>query len=142
MPRLDIDQRRAKYAFTNAGIGMGKAGKKYGSQIESLPMMIHNSGLRNTLAFAYAKGHLKGEKGAIEWKLVFDHITNWLKTEPTGTLTTLKSLIKSDDILKAIIDLGDYEYRFATQETIALVNWLRKLVKGEENQPPKKEDKP
>lgn len=128
MPRIDIDQKRAKYAFEKANAGMKAEGKKYGSQIESLPMMIHNSGLRNTLAFAYAKGILKDSK---EWKLVFEHLTNWLKTEPTGTLTTLKSLNKADDMLKAIIDLGDDEYRFATQETFALVNWLRKLVKGE-----------
>jgi len=131
MARLDIDQKRAKYAFTNAEIGMSKAGKKYGSQIESLPMMIHNAGLRNTLAFAYAKGHLKGEKGSNEWKLVFDHLTNWLKTEPTTFFSQTIKSTKPDEILNEIINLGAYEYRFATQETIALVNWLRKLVKGD-----------
>lgn len=154
MPRLDIDQKRAKYAFDSVFSvdeikneekyddaqlkkkqkELEVLKKKYGSQIESLPMMIHNSGLRNTLAFAYAKGILKDSK---EWKLVFEHLTNWLKTEPTGTLTTLNKKESKDiketpnDILKAIIDLADDKYRFATQETFALVNWLRKFVKGD-----------
>jgi CRISPR-associated protein Cmr5 len=134
MSRLDIDQKRAKYAFEKASAGMKAEGKKYGSQIESLSMMIHNSGLRNTLAFAYAKGYLKDNK---EWKLVFEHLTNWLKNEPTDFFTNLKSKTRAEDILKEIIELGDYEYRFATQETVALVNWLRKLVKGEDKQPKK-----
>lgn len=135
MSRLDMDQTRAKYAWEcrNEGMNVGN----YGSQIESLPMMIHNSGLRNTLAFAYAKGILKDSK---EWKLVFEHITNWLKTEPTGFFTSLNSKTKPDEILNEIINLGDYEYRFATQETIALVNWLRKLVKGEDKQSKKEKE--
>jgi len=133
MSRLSIDQERAKYALTCIQSKIGK----YGSYIESLPMMIHNSGLRNTLAFAYAKGILKGDD---VWKKVFDDIINWLKKEPTGFFTTLKSKTRAEDILKEIIELGDYEYRFATQETIALVNWLRKLVKGEDKNSNKKED--
>jgi len=135
MARLDIDQLRAKYAFTNAGIGMSEAGKKYGSQIESLPMMIHNAGLRNTLAFAYAKGYLKDNK---EWQLVLDHIINWFaKEEPTKFFgTTFKEQKEDKQVaeanIKAFIEIkDDYLYRFATQETIALVNWLRKLVKGD-----------
>ncbi len=138
MSRLSIDQERAKYAFeVVSAVKVDKLKKAYGSQIESLPMMIHNSGLRNTLAFAYAKGILKGDD---VWKKVFDDIINWLKTEPTGFFTTLKSKTKSEDVLKEIINLGDYEYRFATQETIALVNWLRKLVKGEDKNSNTKED--
>lgn len=137
MPRLDIDQKRAKYAFTSATAGV-KVGK-YGSQIESLPMMIHNSGLRNTLAFAYAKGYLKQDKNKInEWQLIFDQLMNWFaEEEPTKFFgTTFKKQENDKNIatanIKAFVEIeDDYQYRFATQETFALVNWLRKLVKGE-----------
>ena len=134
--RLDIDQKRAAYAFKVVSSVTEKSKKAYGSQIEKLPMMIHNSGLRNTLAFAYAKGYLKDNE---EWKLVSDQIINWLaKGHTSFFISTLQKQEKdrrvASENLKILIDLGDYEYRFAMQETFALVNWLRKLVKGEDYQ--------
>lgn len=150
MARLDIDQARAKYAFTSVSSvdkiddkeKLKKAEalkKKYGSQVEKLPMMIHNSGLRNTLAFAYAKGYLKQkEKQVNEWQLIFDQIFNWFaEKEPTNFFgTTFKKQENDKDVatanIKVFVEIEDaYQYRFATQETIALVNWLRKLVKGD-----------
>lgn len=124
--RLDIDRERAVYALQCVNQRTGN----YGSYIESLPMMLHNSGLRNTLAFAYAKGYLK-DKPEQGWKRVFDHLINWFRTEPTNFIPALKTKSESD-LLEYIITLEDEaSYRFLTQETYALLNWLRKLVKGD-----------
>ncbi len=146
MSRIDIDRARASYAFKVVKEGRGN--KAYGSQVEKLPMMIHNSGLRNTLAFAYAKGYLNGKDGGNEkgkeWRQVFTHLVNWFATEDPTKFFDAKFDPMPDDCLKVhestaeknlefIVKLkDDSQYRFATQEIFALVNWMRKLVKGEE----------
>ena len=112
--RLDIDQKRASYAFDMVeSVGdlsdeakqkldekqqqkkTEELKKKYGSQIESLPMMIHTSGLRNTLAFAYAKGYLKDAK---EWRQVFTHLINWFAEEDPTKFFRLKEALSENGI--------------------------------------------
>jgi CRISPR type III-B/RAMP module-associated protein Cmr5 len=140
MTRLDIDQERAKYAYKC--VIKAKSEGNYGSHIARLPMMIHNSGLRNTLAFAYMNGYLKAknDNDKKDWKLVCKHLFEWLFIKETSqTLVesfnedfkTKSDKFKMDIFMSRIIELKDYEYRFATQESLALVNWLRKLVKGD-----------
>jgi len=144
MSRLSIDQERAKYALNCRNEGMTV--DKYGSHIESMPMMIHNSGLRNALAFAYSTGFLKDEgkdDKKADWKLLFEHLTYkyWfdphkettqflLSKKPTD-FDTKSRRDKASAVIEIFINLPDYEYRFVTQETISLLNWIRKLVKGD-----------
>jgi CRISPR type III-B/RAMP module-associated protein Cmr5 len=142
MSRIDIDRKRASYAFRV--VSGAKSNKAYGTQVEKLPMMIHNSGLRNTLAFAYAKGYLSDKDKGKEWRQVFTHLINWFSQEdPTGFFVgKFESMSddspktdkpKAEKNLKCIIELeDDAQYRFATHEVLALANWMRKLVKGEE----------
>jgi CRISPR type III-B/RAMP module-associated protein Cmr5 len=135
--RLDIDQKRALYAYDCAELGKNK--DKYDSYIQSLPMMIHNSGLRNTLAFAYSNGFLKEKKNPT-WQLIFEHLVYWFVSdkEVTGSLKhkfakdfdKLPANLKAQSAMTIIIGLEDYEYRLAIQETIAVLNWIRKLVKS------------
>lgn len=138
MARLDIDQKRALAALGSVKKVKKDNLKEYGSYVESLPMMIHNSGLRNTLSFALLKGY-KGKSKSKAWEHVFSDLLKWLGSEPMAFLNLdfRKKAIKetlnekeAEELLELVLNWGNEEYRFATQETFAFVNWLRKLAKN------------
>ncbi len=138
MARLDIDQKRALAALNFVKKAEEKNMDMYGSHVESLPMMMHNSGLRNTLSFAVLKAY-KGKNKSKDWEYVFLCLIKWLGIEPMAFFNAdfrtkaNKETLTEDEaeaLLKLVLNWGNEEYRFATQETFAFVNWLRKLAKN------------
>jgi CRISPR-associated protein Cmr5 len=82
-----------------------------------MPAMIHVNGLGQTLAFYYSKRTIKAY-GAI-YKIIGDY----LKTQ-------FDSATKYTELIDWVVNLQSPEYRLATNETMALLDWMRKFVSG------------
>jgi CRISPR-associated protein Cmr5 len=137
-----LEQERSNYAFESVSKIKGKPFEKDASSlISKLGTLILTNGLGNTLAFLFAKGkdhHLE----------VIAIISNWLFRQdgqnPGITRDDLKNKDKKDkkieEIMKRLVlNTSVEQYMYYTEETLRLVNWLRRfsdamLESGGENE--------
>jgi CRISPR-associated protein, Cmr5 family len=132
-----LEQERSNYAFKCISEIKGKTFEKDASSlISKLGTLILTNGLGNTLAFLFAKGkdhHLE----------VIAIISNWLlgqegQKEPGFKRDNVK--VKIEEIMKKLVlDASVEQYMYYTEETLRLVNWLRRfsdamLESGGENE--------
>ena len=57
----------------------------------------------------------------INFPCLYDQIAGWLRCQ---------SLIGVGEMVSLVIDMESSEYRRITTETLALLNWVRRLVDG------------
>jgi CRISPR-associated protein Cmr5 len=135
-----LEQKRSKYAFDEISKVKGKSFEKdFSSLISRLATLILTNGLGNTLAFLFAKGknhHLQA----------IYILANWLINRSSIGKQDLKDLKennvkeKQGEILKKLVlDVSVEEYIFYTEESLRLLNWLRRysdamLTKGDSNE--------
>jgi CRISPR-associated protein Cmr5 len=132
-----LEQERSNYAFKCISEIKGKPFEKDASSlISKLGTLILTNGLGNTLAFLFAKGkdhHLE----------VIAIISNWLlrqesQKEPGFKRDNVK--VRIEEIMKRLVlDASVEQYMYYTEETLRLVNWLRRfsdamLESGGENE--------
>lgn len=92
---------------------------KYGSVVRKLPSYIMTNGLGQTLAFLKAKG--KGEPGN-EHEILYQHLASWLK----------RRLDINGDLLDWVVNTAtSQQYRMATMEALALLQWLKRFAEAE-----------
>jgi CRISPR-associated protein Cmr5 len=128
LPRLNIEQERAKAAFGYA-TRTNKKGN-YDGNAKKLPMYVLNNGLVNTIAFAYSKS---------DWEQLYLDIEDWFLKESQGLIKielqknkdALPEKDKKKALINTIISLDSNELRQVTTETLALFSWLRRFVKEE-----------
>jgi CRISPR-associated protein Cmr5 len=119
-----LEQERSNYAFECISKIKGKNFEKDASSlIAKLGTLILTNGLGNTLAFLFSKAkdhHL--ETIAI--------ISNWLY-ELEGRKEEIKKdnvQQKIDQIMKKfVLDVDVEKYMYYTDETLRLINWLRRF---------------
>ncbi len=129
-----LEQERSNYAFKCVSKIKGEPFEKEASSlISKLGTLILTNGLGNTLAFLFAKGkdhHLE----------VIVIISNWLfrQEEPGFKRDNVK--VRIEEIMKKLVlDATVEQYMYYTEETLRLVNWLRRfsdamLESGGENE--------
>jgi len=132
-----LEQERSNYAFKCVSKIKGEPFEKDASSlISKLGTLILTNGLGNTLAFLFAKGkdhHLE----------VIVIISNWLfmqegQKEPGFKRDNVK--VKIEEIMRnLVLDASVEQYMYYTEETLRLVNWLRRfsdamLESGGENE--------
>ncbi len=135
MSNKTLEQKRANYAFRMINEVINKDYEKdFSSLIGRLPTLILTNGLGNTLSFLFSKGkeqHL----------FAIAIISNWLfnetdlkvvkgefKEEWFNNLEKLKNKENIAKILNPIIlEAKTEEYMFATEETLRLLNWLKRF---------------
>ncbi len=135
MSNKTLEQKRANYAFNKIKEVSGKSYEKdFSSLIGRLPTLILTNGLGNILSFLFSKGkeqHL----------FAIAIISNWLfnetdlkvvkgefKEEWFNNLEKLKNKENIAKILNPIILEAETEkYMFATEETLRLLNWLKRF---------------
>ena len=129
-----LEQERSNYAFECVSKIKGKPFEKDASSlISKFGTLILTNGLGNTLAFLFAKGkdhHLE----------VIVIISNWLfrQEEPGFKRDNVK--VRIEEIMKKLVlDATVEQYMYYTEETLRLVNWLRRfsdamLESGGENE--------
>lgn len=92
---------------------------KYGSVVRRLPSYILTNGLGQTLAFLKAKG--KGEPDS-EHEILYQHLAGWLQ----------KQLSINGDFLDWLVKTAtSQQYRLATMEALALLQWLKRFAEAE-----------
>jgi len=120
-PQVDLERKRARAALEavkKAQNDLGKdGGKKYGQLARSGSADIMTMGLGQTLAFWAAKK----EKHHLQ---LLNNVTTWLVTQKL-----LKEAEKPLDWVMQLEDTG--LYRRATQETLALLAWIKRFSEAE-----------
>jgi len=92
---------------------------KYGSLVRKLPSYILTNGLGQTLAFLKAKG--KGEPGN-EHEVLYQHLEGWLQ----------RQLGINGNLLDWLVNKAtSQQYRLATMEALALLQWLKRFAEAE-----------
>jgi CRISPR-associated protein Cmr5 len=111
-----LDQIRAQYAWEQ----VQGTDDKYKNLAKGLPALVMSNGLMQTLAF------LKG-KGANEHSRLLAHILGWLGSDHARVLTR----DQCEDFNKAMNALAacdSLQYQRATEETLAILKWIRYLA--------------
>ncbi len=149
MNNKTLEQKRASYAFEKIKEVINKPYEKdFSSLIGKLPTLILTNGLGNTLSFLFSKGKeqhllaiaiitnwlfnesdLKIIKGEFkkEW---FNELENLSKKPEKEKRETINKIIKEmiTPILNPIVlEAQTHEYIFATEETLRLLNWLKRF---------------
>jgi CRISPR-associated protein Cmr5 len=139
-PQQSLEQKRAAAAWAFVENvkknGKNKKGesfaKDYGSLAKDAPAHIQSNGLGQTLAFWYAKGFEKGEpkKGNNEHAQLFGDVSRWVGKQIKGN----ENLNLLDWIIK---DANTNDYRRATAEAMAFLQWLKRFAEAELEDKPK-----
>jgi len=111
---------RAQYAYQSLNslfIKKPNKRKEFISYINRLPAMIKTNGLAQSLAFYYSKTE--------EHKDIYNIIEKWFQTEAKHLPFQVET-----DFIEFIISCEANLYRFATMETLDLLNWMRRFAKG------------
>jgi len=117
-PRRREDlEKRLRNLRTEEG---GKEWKgRYGSVVRKLPSYILTNGLGQTLAFLKAKG--KGEPGN-EHEVLYRHLADWVGRKVNA----------DGDLLSWLVNTAtSQQYRLATMEALALLQWLKRFAEAE-----------
>lgn len=113
MPSLD--QQRAAYAWK---VVQGQNGE-YGKLAKGAPALIMNNGLMQTLAFYQ-------DKAKAHHKALNKHIIDWLwerrPRRDEGVAPTF------EQTMQALQEDDNQTYRKATEETLALLRWIRQFA--------------
>jgi CRISPR-associated protein Cmr5 len=92
---------------------------RYGSVVRKLPSYILTNGLGQTLAFLKAKG--KGEPGN-EHEVLYRHLADWVGRKVNA----------DGDLLSWLVNTAtSQQYRLATMEALALLQWLKRFAEAE-----------
>jgi len=109
----DLDRNRASCAWENIS-KVDATNTEYGSLAREMPTMIQVNGLAQTLAFLKAKKkdhHL----------LIFEHLSGWVCNQLN---------FQNGDLLENVIRIESQEYRRATSESLAYLQWLKRFAEG------------
>ena len=119
-----LEKGRAEFAYQKV-LEVSKLNKElqkdYRSYVRKLPQMILSNGLGQTLAFVYSK-----KKKGNAYEFIYDQISQYLESENTMRI----SKEKGRDLVEWVIGLDSIQYRYATEEVLAFLNWLRRFAEG------------
>jgi CRISPR-associated protein Cmr5 len=119
----NLKKRRKEYQDRLQNLRSEKGGDewkgKYGSVVRKLPSYILTNGLGQTLAFLKAKG--KGEPGN-EHEVLYRHLADWVG----------RKVHADGDLLSWLVNTAtSQQYRLATMEALALLQWLKRFAEAE-----------
>jgi CRISPR-associated protein Cmr5 len=115
-----LEQERAKHAWDCVQEVKDKpfAGD-YRTIAVRVPSLIVTNGLGQTLAFLKAKG--KGEPGN-EHEVLYRHLADWVGRKVNA----------DGDLLNWLVNTAtSQQYRLATMEALALLQWLKRFAEAE-----------
>jgi CRISPR-associated protein Cmr5 len=133
-----LEQIRSKYAFEKIKEVKGSNfEKEFSSLVSKLASLILANGLGNTLAFLFAKGkdqHLRAIYILSDWLINQSPLgSKKLQDLNAKNIKEKAQSILENLVLKASVE----EYMFYTEESLRLINWLRRysdaMLEKEEN---------
>ncbi len=122
-----LEQERAGRAWDCVQqVNEKKFAAEYRSLARSAPADIQANGLGQTLAFWRAKGYEKGKaKSDSEHAQLLAHVSGWLREK-------VAALSAGDDVVEWIASQATTnDYRRATVEAIAFLNWVKRFAEAE-----------
>lgn len=87
------------------------------SYIKRLPIMIQTNGLGQALAFYYSKSGT--------YKEIYRKIAVWFSDSKSHSLLKIEN-----ELIEEVVNMDRATYRFATNEVIELLNWMRRFADG------------
>ena len=109
-----LEQLRAEFAYNKVKEVKGKPFESdYARYVKNAPAMILTNGLGSTLAFYKSKRK-------VAYDTLYEHINEWLR----------KRGFCEGDAIKCIINTDSTRIFQATQEVLALLNWMKKFAKA------------
>lgn len=123
----DLERGRAKFAFNcvKEAIDKWKTNpatlKEYRSYLRKIPSMILVNGLGQTLAFIKSKA-----KEGNAYSVIQEHLKRYFKDNVPARVR----MTQQTDILEWAISLKSEDYRFATEELLSLLNWMKRFAEG------------
>jgi len=122
--RLELSRIRAETAYKNAKTASEKNFKpEYKSLVLKSPTLVKNNGLLSTIAFLFSKR--KNESGKAH-ALLYKQIAEWLKEMGIVELSDGSH----NNFAKELTELPPGKVRFATNETLAYLSWLKRFTEG------------
>ncbi|MEN8129529.1 MAG: type III-B CRISPR module-associated protein Cmr5 [Pseudomonadota bacterium] len=120
MPTLD--QERAAFAWEKVSDCDPRWMSEYTNLAKAAPALIMNNGLMQTLAYYQSKE--KGQHLALSRNLF-----SWLGSGRNGAGGMLGLQNPDyDSIMKALYEMDSEKYRRATEESLALLRWIRQFA--------------
>ncbi len=132
-----LEQRVAKYALDviekHRHAGASDVARRYATLVRSVPSMVMQNGLGQTLAYLLADAEGKPDKPS---KQLYQELQEWLLGNPSEERPQ-RVYRTGDDLITALMDGSRYDYQRAQEAVLALLGWMRKfadayLPKGEE----------
>jgi len=126
MPSLQQtkEQERAATAWDAVDRVSEDFKKQYGTIVKKLPMLILTNGLGQALAFLLAKGTPKKDKPPTKENLAhmaaYDHLSAWVMSQ----------MQPNSDLMEWVRTKSSTDYRRATTEALAFLNWLTRFVEA------------
>lgn len=123
--RPTLDQRRAQYAWDKTGTARNI--EDYTNLAKAVAALVMTSGLMQTLAFLQAKDKPHHQE-------VRDHICRWLGNTLGGTPVTESERFPPQaaadfaTVMAALHQADSALYRRATDESLALLRWIRQFA--------------
>jgi len=112
-PKPSLDQQRAAYAWSK----VQGCSDEYSKLAKGAPALIMNNGLMQTLAYYEDKD--------TQHRLLNQHIIDWLALYFTDK--EVKNLSFAT-MMAALLQADSQKYRKATEETLALLRWIRQFA--------------
>ena len=117
-----LDQKRAKFAWEETQNQYKKKDEKefkeYRNLVKSAPAMVMTNGLMQTLAFLKGKSKSNDDP----YNTLICQIREWLER---------RDIISGRDfsqMMQTLYEMNSHEYQMATEETTAILRWLRQFV--------------
>lgn len=120
-----LDQRRAAHAWKIVQEAKTSPDpKKFGSQAKKLPSRIVAAGLGNALAFLNAKNYAP---------LLLQAILDWVLDKRNNPSSTkgLPAINELNARIREIMNRDSFFLRWATDETLAYLQWLNRFADAE-----------
>ncbi|WP_290901640.1 type III-B CRISPR module-associated protein Cmr5 [Ferroglobus sp.] len=112
-----LEQERAKFAYEKVKSVKGRDFEEdYAKYVKNAPAMILTNGLGNTLAYYRSKKREAYTK-------LYEHFGEWLQERGYCK--------KDEDVLEWITKTDSLIVFQATQEVLALLNWMTKFARAE-----------
>jgi len=114
-----LDQIRAKFAWDRVNRVEPEIRREYRNLAKSLPALVMSNGLMQTVAYLQAKADNRKRN---EHAQLRDHILEWLVREDVIGQPDFESAMKWSMTTTTL------EYQRATEETQAILRWIRQLA--------------
>jgi CRISPR-associated protein Cmr5 len=135
MPTTNLDQQRAAYAWEK----VQGCNSDYTNLAKAAPALIMNNGLMQTLAYYQDKANWDDKKQCfkkLHYNEISIHIRRWLAKQLGGLplnggtfvrLTETETLTY-EQVMESLLNATPDLYRHATEETLALLRWIRQFA--------------